>query len=86
MTRQGNLFRGGRKRKSFWRIWVISHNIVDALTLQRNRLTKKICKEELSVIEDTVRGESGAEWAGGGGAGGGATYVFKVREHFFFSF
>lgn len=62
------------------RIWVISHRSVDALSLQRNRLTKKICKEELSVIEDNVRGESGVEWAGGGGAGGGATYVFKVKD------
>lgn len=72
------LFRA-EKRKSFLRIWVISHNSVDALALQRNRLTKKICREELSVIEDNFRGESGAEWAGGGGGGGGATYVFKVR-------
>lgn len=60
------------------RIWVTPQNSVHTVALQRNRLTKKICKEELSVIEDNFRGEYGAEWAGGGGGGGGATYVFRV--------
>lgn len=81
------LYSGGKKAQSFFlaasvllRIWVISHNSVDALALQRNPQTRKICLGESSVIEDNVGGESGAEWAGGGGGGGGATYIFKVTE------
>ncbi|XP_028420954.1 tyrosine-protein kinase receptor isoform X1 [Perca flavescens] len=46
----------------------------------RNPHTQRICLGESSVIEDNLRGESGAEWAGGGGGGGGATYVFKMED------
>ncbi|KAM9842943.1 tyrosine-protein kinase receptor [Aulostomus maculatus] len=45
----------------------------------RNPQTQKICLGESSLIEDDVRGETGAEWAGGGGGGGGATYIFKME-------
>ncbi|XP_068582381.1 tyrosine-protein kinase receptor [Cebidichthys violaceus] len=44
----------------------------------RNPHTQRICLGESSVIEDKLRGETGAEWAGGGGGGGGATYIFKT--------
>lgn len=60
-------------------IWVLSLRL-DALSLQRNLNTQKICLGESSVIEDNVGGESGSEWAGGGGGGGGATYIFKVAK------
>lgn len=92
VTRQGNFnccIQGGKKTNKsvsvaasvLLRIWVISHNVVNALALQRNPQTRKICLGESSVIEDNAGGESGAEWAGGGGGGGGATYIFKVKKN-----
>lgn len=81
----GKVFSGRQKcglderNLAWWHQTFVVHFLLPFF-FQRNPLTQKICLGESSVIED-MRGEAGAEWAGGGGGGGGATYIFKVMEN-----